>query len=160
MDTLSQALTRDLKAIQKMAVPNWANRRRDSQAGSGFEFESLTYHRLEDVILTMMKPDVWDQSLASIERLLLWMETSTYASRAAKIRTELTQGMSADVVLIRLCKSLHPQSPLTWREFELDDRRIEITLRSLAHDVINEDGQAEKRIEELFAADLSQVFQK
>lgn len=156
---LIRALGADLKTVQKMSIPNWANRRRDTQAGTGFEFGGMTFHRLEDVILIMVRPDLWEESIASLESLLLWMEQTSYASRATKIKSTLADA-SPDVILIRLCQELHPQAPLTWREYELDDRRIELTLRSLAHDVLANEDHASTRIEQLFAADLSAIFKK
>jgi len=139
-------------------APAWSALARGA-GSTAFSLAGKQYWRLDELLQAAIQPDHWQEATTRIEALLAWMETTTWVGQVPMFRDALANGRSADWVLVRLRRTIDPQSPLSWRNLALDDEHAEASLIALAQRALRDGGRSDAALlQALFECDLREAF--
>jgi len=127
-------------------------------SSNAFAFAGSSYWRLEDLMTAATQPHHWGEAISRIEALLEWAESTAWVGRAKLMKEALADGRSADWVLIALSRTVNPDAPLTWRNFDLSDSEAERSLKALAQRALSGTEHDVATLQEFFDADLRGSF--
>lgn len=139
---------------RKWPVASWE--RVGSKNAEAFQFNGSYYYRYEELTQALIASDTWDQALAILPKAMDWIsEHTAFASVVAQLKTE---DRSPDWKLMRLCYTLRPDLPRQWRNLSLSNQNVEDSLHQLAQWALNGEDENKKLVDQLFKADLRNVF--
>lgn len=139
------------------AAPPWGSLAPGAVSNS-FSFAGESFWRLEELLATAVQPTHWQEATGSIAEILAWAEQTAWAGQAKLLRQDLTDGRSADWVLVALARVVRPDAPMTWRELDFSDGAAAASLIGLAQRALNGGDTEAAAVKDLFAADLRGAF--
>lgn len=141
------------------ACPPWASLR-PGAATSSFSLAGVDYYLPEDLALAVF--DHWDEALANLQAIISWLEQTRFSSLPPVLRSKMLEEHRSDEwILVYLCRSILPGSPMVWRDLALDDGHAQSSLAALAQRALSQDSDArsaQQLVAKLFEADLRGAF--